>query len=196
MRMRMESPLSIKVILGSTREGRFSEKPGNWIADVARATGASVEVLDLRDYPMPFFAEAVSPSYKSEQYKDEHVEAFRLKIAEGDAFIVIAPEYNHGYPAVLKNALDYVYQEWNKKPIGFVSYGSAMGARSVEQLREVAIELQMAPIRNAIHMPYDVIVAAGKGTPDAELFAPYAERGKGLVEQLIWWATALKAARG
>lgn len=194
--MRMESPLSIKIILGSTRQGRFSEKPGAWIKGVVEATGATAELLDLRDYPMPFFDEAVTPSYKTEQYANPAVESFRLKIAEGDAFIVVAPEYNHGYPAVLKNALDYVYQEWNKKPIGFVAYGSAMGARSVEQLRQVAVELQMAPIRNAIHMPYDVIVAASKGTPDAELFAPFAERGTGMVDQLIWWAQALKAARG
>ena len=108
---------------------------------------------------------------------------------------MIAPEYNHGYTAVLKNALDYVYQEWNNKPIGFVTYGGAMGARSVEQLREVAVELQMAPIRNAIHMPYDVIIAAGKGTPENELFAPFSERATGFIDQLLWWGKALKAAR-
>jgi NAD(P)H-dependent FMN reductase len=188
--------LQIKVILGSTREGRFSEKPGAWIlAALKQQPGIQAEVLDLRDYPMPFFAEAATPSSKTEQYTDPAVIKWTAKIAQGDAFIVIAPEYNHGYPAVLKNALDYAYQEWNKKPIGFVSYGSAMGARSVEQLREVAIELQMVPIRSAIHMPYDVVMAIKNGASEDAAFQPYAERAAGLIEQLLWWARALKEAR-
>jgi NAD(P)H-dependent FMN reductase len=191
----MADVLKVKIILGSTRQGRFSEKPGHWAAEELKKRGVDVELLDLRDYQMPFFDEPVSPSYKQEPYKNEAVARWTAKVAEGDAFIVVAPEYNHGYTAVLKNALDYVYQEWNNKPIGFITYGSAMGARSVEQLREVAVELQMAPIRNAIHMPYDVIVASSKGTPDKELFAPYAERLGGLVDQLLWWGKALKAAR-
>ncbi|OGG68928.1 hypothetical protein A3C20_01670 [Candidatus Kaiserbacteria bacterium RIFCSPHIGHO2_02_FULL_55_25] len=188
--------VNIKVILGSTRQGRFSEKPGNWIlGELQKRSDVSAELLDLRDYQMPFFDEPVSPSYKQEEYKNEAVERWRNKVKEADGFIVIAPEYNHGYPAVLKNAFDYVYPEWNKKAIGFISYGSAMGARSVEQLREVAVELQLAPIRNAIHMPYDVLVATGKGTPEAEIFTPYAERTTGLVDQLLWWTKALKEAR-
>jgi NAD(P)H-dependent FMN reductase len=191
----MTDALKVKIILGSTRQGRFSEKPGRWAAEELKKRGLDVELLDLREYEMPFFDEPVSPSYKQEPYKNGAVARWTKKIAEGDAFLVIAPEYNHGYTAVLKNALDYVYQEWNNKPIGFITYGSAMGARSVEQLREVAVELQMVPIRNAIHMPYDVIVAAGKGTPESELFAPYMERLGGLIDQLLWWGRALKAAR-
>ncbi|OGG74055.1 hypothetical protein A3A40_00485 [Candidatus Kaiserbacteria bacterium RIFCSPLOWO2_01_FULL_54_20] len=191
------SPLNVKVILGSTRSGRFSEKPGQWIAEEAKKQkDLTVELLDLRDYPMPLFDEAETPGYKSKPYSHESVVRWTAKIAEADAFIVIAPEYNHGYPAVLKNALDYVYQEWNNKPIAFVTYGSAMGARTTEQLRQVAIELQMAPIRNAVHMPYDVLIAVGKGVPAAEIFAPYAERAGGLIEQLTWWGKALKTARG
>ena len=188
--------VNIKVILGSTRQERFSEKPGNWIlGELQKRSDVSAELLDLREYQLPFFDEPVSPSYKQEEYKHEAVERWRNKVKEADGFIVIAPEYNHGYPAVLKNAFDYVYPEWNNKPVGFISYGSAMGARSVEQLRGVAVELQMAPIRNAIHMPYDVVVAGGKGTPEAEIFAPYAERATGLIDQLLWWAKALKEAR-
>lgn len=192
----MDSKLKVKVIIGSTRQGRFGDKPAAWMAgEAAMRPDMDVEVLDLRDYQLPFFDEAVSPSYKSEPYKNEAVARWTAKVADGDAFIIVAPEYNHGYTAVLKNALDYVYQEWNNKAVAFVTYGSAMGARSVEQLREVAVELQMAPIRNAIHMPYDVIVAGGKGAAATELFAPYADRAKGLLEQLAWWAKALKAAR-
>lgn len=188
--------LQIKIILGSTRPNRFSEKPGAWmLGEAKKRTDIAAELLDLRDYQMPFFNEPVSPSYKTEEYANEAVERWRNKVKEADAFIVVAPEYNHGYPAVLKNAFDYVYPEWNKKPIGFISYGSVLGARSVEQLRLVAIELQMAPIRNAIHMPYDVVAAAQKGTPDAEIFAPYAGRAPGFLDQLVWWGKALKAAR-
>ena len=189
--------LNVKIILGSTRSMRFSEKPGQWIAEEAKKQkDLNVELLDLRDFPMPFFDEAETPGYKSKPYTHESVVRWTAQIAEADAFIIVAPEYNHGYPAVLKNALDYVYQEWNNKPIAFVTYGSAMGARTVEQLRQVAIELQMAPIRTALHMPYDVLVAAGKGVPAAEIFAPYAERADGLIGQLVWWGKALKTARG
>lgn len=192
----MTNPLRVKIILGSTREGRFSEKPGHWLrSEVEKRADIQAELLDLRDYPMPFFDEVETPSYKSKPYTDPTVVAWTAKIADGDAFIIITPEYNHGVPAVLKNAFDYVYQEWNNKPIAYVSYGSAMGARSVEQLREVAVELQMAPIRNAIHMPYDVVMAVGKGVPESEAFAPYVERATGLVDQLLWWGNALKAAR-
>lgn len=188
--------MHIKIILGSTREGRFSDKAGAWIkGELDKIADVEAEVLDLRDYPMPFFSEAETPGYKSKPYTEPVVARWTAKIAEGEAYIIVAPEYNHGYPAVLKNALDWVYQEWNNKPVAFVSYGSAMGARTVEQLRQVAVELQMAPIRNALHMPYDIIVAIGKGMPAAEAFAPYVERLGGLSAQLLWWARALKVAR-
>src|SRR3990167_11212542 len=193
----MSDTLKVKVILGSTREGRFSDKPGTWIlGGLQGKQDIAAEILDLRDYPMPLFNEVETPSYKTKPYTDPAVVKWTAKVAEADAFIIIAPEYNHGYPGVLKNALDYAYQEWNNNPVAFVSYGGALGARSVEQLREVAVELQMAPIRNAIHMPYDVIVAAGKGVSEEELFAPYANGASGLLDQLAWWAKALKAARG
>ena len=188
--------LKVKIILGSTREGRFSDKVGAWmLEEVKKDSHIEAEVLDLRDFEMPFFAEAETPSYKTKPYAHPAVAQWTAKIAEADAFIIVAPEYNHGYPAVLKNALDYVYQEWNNKPVAFVSYGSALGSRSVEQLRQVAIELQMAPIRNALHMPYDVIMAVGKGAPVGDVLAPYAERVGGLLSQLLWWGKALKAAR-
>lgn len=186
--------LSIKIILGSTRPGRFSEKPGNWIlGEASRRDDIASELLDLRDYQMPFFNEQETPSYKTKPYTHEAVVRWTEKIAEADGFIVIAPEYNHGYPAVLKNAFDYAYQEWNGKPIAFISYGSAMGGRSVEQLRLVAVELQMAPIRNAIHMPWDTVEAATKEGLSA--FKQYEQRASGLMDQLVWWGRALKDAR-
>ena len=104
------APLAIKVIAGSTREGRFSDKAAAWIAgELSKQERISVEALDLRDYNMPFFNESVSPSFKQEPYTNEAVARFTKKIAEGDAFVIVTPEYNHGTSGVLKNALDWVY---------------------------------------------------------------------------------------
>jgi NAD(P)H-dependent FMN reductase len=146
---------------------------------------------------MPFFDEPVSPSMIKEPYANPAVQAWTKKIAEGDAFIIVSPEYNHGYSAVLKNALDYVYKEWNNKPVGFVSYGSVGGARAIEQLRQVAVELQMAPIRNSVHIPWSLLASMmALPTPVApELFEPVAHGKDGLITQLLWWAKALKTAR-
>jgi NAD(P)H-dependent FMN reductase len=191
------SALKIKVITGSTRADRFSEKPALWITDeLKKQEGVEVELLDLRDYPMPFFEEGVSPSMKKEPYKHPVVSRWTAKIAEGDAFVIVTPEYNHGYPAVLKNALDYVYPEWNKKAVGFVSYGTVGGARAVEQLRQVAVELQMAPIRQSIHLPADKWVSVLTGKMSAEeMFVSLAGPAETFIDQLAWWARALKAAR-
>ncbi len=145
--------MKIKVILGSTRQGRVGEKVGAWVMDQAKnITGAEFELLDLRDYPMPFFDEPVSPSMIKEPYSNPLVANWTRKITEGDAFIIVTPEYSHGYPAVLKNALDYVYKEWNGKRIAFVGYGGVGAARGIEQLRQVVVELQMIPLRNAVHI--------------------------------------------
>jgi NAD(P)H-dependent FMN reductase len=160
MTMQQEQTLKIKVIIGSTRQNRFSEKPAHWIYEEAKKKdGVKIELLDLRDYPMPFFNEPVSPAMSGGKYSNEIVNKWSEKIMDGDAFIIVTPEYNHGYPAVLKNALDSIFPEWNRKAVGFVSYGNAGGARSVEQLRQVVIELQMVPIRSAIHIPVDVYMA-------------------------------------
>ena len=137
------STLKIKVIVGSTRANRFSEKTAAWIVETARKrTSLDVELLDLRDYPLPFFEEAMPPGMAKDQYSNPIVVKWRDKIREADGFIICTPEYNHGYPAVLKNALDYTYFAWARKAVSFVSWGSAGGARGVEQLRLVAIELE------------------------------------------------------
>ncbi|MDD5721364.1 MAG: NAD(P)H-dependent oxidoreductase [Candidatus Pacebacteria bacterium] len=195
--MKENTKLNIKVIMGSTREGRFSDKAAFWInEEIKKHEGVAVEVLDLRDYAMPFFNEAITPSAKKEPYKNEAVARFTAKIAEADAFVVATPEYNHGVPAVLKNALDWVYSEWHNKPIAFVSYGTAGGARSVEHLRLTSIELKMVPIREAIQINGEKYfpVSFGKSTPE-ELFLNYTEKAKTMITQLIWWASMLKNAR-
>lgn len=140
--------MKIKVILGSTRQGRFGEKVAAWVMDQVK----DAELLDLREFPLPFFDEAITPSALKVPYANPVVARWTAKIADGEAFIVITPEYNHGYPAVLKNALDYVKKEWMNKKIGFVGYGTLGAARAIEQLRQVVIELQMVPIKNAVHI--------------------------------------------
>jgi len=195
--------MKIKVIIGSTRQNRFSENPAQWIfEEVKKLDGVDAELLDLRDYPMPFFDDPMSPSMAKGQYSNETVKKWAEKIDQGDAFIIVSPEYNHGYSAVLKNALDVIYPEWNRKPVGFVSFGSAVGARAVEQLRQVAVELQMAPIRNAIHIPVDIFLAAimGQGPTGPEMFQPLREGMMGdrvqmFFNDLVWWTKALKNAR-
>ena len=195
--------LRIKIIVGSTRQNRFSEKPAGWIfEETKKLEGVEAELLDLRDYPMPFIDDPMPPSMAKGQYSNEIVKKWAEKINDGDAFIIVTPEYNHGYSAVLKNALDVIYPEWNRKPVGFVSYGSAVGARAVEQLRQVAVELQMAPIRNSIHIPVDIFFSAmmGKGPTGPEMFKPVREGMMGdrvqiFFDDLLWWAKALKAAR-
>ena len=194
----MPSPLNIKVILGSTREGRFGDKPARWIFDeAAKKENVKAELLDLRDYPLPFFNEPVSPSMIKEPYAHPVVKQWTAKIAEGDAFIIVTAEYNHGYPAVLKNVLDYVYREWHRKTVGFVGYGSVAGARAIEQLRQVAVELQMAPIRAAIHIPSAIYLAVmkEKAPADPKLFEPINAAKDTFLDQLIWWGNALKEAR-
>ncbi len=191
--------MKVQVILGSTREGRFSEKPGGWIVDeLKKRDGIEAEVLDLRDYPMPFFNEPVSPSVITEPYKNEAVQRWTRKIDEGDGYVIIAPEYNHGYPAVLKNALDYTYKSWNRKAVGFVGYGSAMGARSIEQLRLVVAELQMVSVRQSVLIPGAVYMEAKNASSDGAVktaFEPVSEQAKTMIDQLLWWAGALKNAR-
>jgi len=185
--------LKIQIILGSTRPNRLSEVVGRWIAGQAeKLKDVTVEILDLREYPMPFFNEPMPPSMLKGKYSDKVVSKWVKKVAEGDAYILIAPEYNHGYPAVLKNALDYPYSEWNRKPVGFVSYGGVGGARSVEQLRQIVIDLQMAPIRNSVNIMGVWQAFDDKGQPKDPKLNDFA---KGFLDQLVWWGKALKTAR-
>ncbi len=190
--------LKIKVIVGSTREGRFSEKLLPWITEaIDTQDGIECEVLDLRDYEIPYYDNAGSPKYvKDGNYSNETVVALAKKINEADAFLVIAPEYNHGYSAVLKNVLDSIYSEWNQKPVGFVSYGSVGGGRAVEQLRQVVVELQMAPISNAVHIQAPWFIRNEAGELKEGVLTEYDQALTDTLTQLVWWGNALKVARG
>jgi NAD(P)H-dependent FMN reductase len=188
--------INIKIILGSIRDGRFGDKPTKWLSDIAVSNkDLSIEVLDLKDYELPIFKEAVSPAYVVGEYSNNEVNTWAKKISEADAFIVVTPEYNHGYPSSLKNNIDYLYKEWNNKPIAFVGYGSAGGARAIQQLRQVAIELQMAPIRNSVHIMNPWFMTEEDGSLKAGVLDPYVKNAEGMIAQLVWWAKALKIAR-
>jgi NAD(P)H-dependent FMN reductase len=188
---------AISVIVGSTREGRFSEKPAHWILQhLKRRAGVDARLLDLRDFPMPFFDQPLTPATPGRPaFKNEVVQKWTAAIAQSDAFVVVTAEYNYGPAAVLKNAIDWVYPEWNRKAVGFVSYGSAGGVRSVQQLRESAIELQLAPIRSSVHIPVATLWAHYTGGDvDAGLAELEAPAGA-MIEDLLWWSAALKMAR-
>ncbi len=190
--------VKIKVIIGSTRQNRFSEKPARWIFDEIKSKESiEAELLDLHDYQVPFYDAPISPSRANGNYENEIVKKWAEKTKDGDAFIIVAPEYNHGPSAVLKNALDSIYIEWNNKAVGFVSYGSVGGARGVEQLRLNGIELQMAPIRNSIHIPWQVYMEVAKGNVPVNpaLFESLKDTQERFFDQLMWWTKALKAAR-
>jgi NAD(P)H-dependent FMN reductase len=191
--------LKIAVVLGSTRPKRFGEKPARWILhELAQRARVDATLLDLRDFPMPFFDLSVPPSGRTDDYGSSTVKAWRRKIDEADAYVVVAAEYNHGYTAVLKNAIDFLHKEWNEKPIGFVGYGGLGGSRAIEQLRLVAIELQMAPVRNAVHLPVGLYLSMAneEGSIDPKRFQPVQDAADKMIDQLLWWGEALKAARG
>ncbi|MEP7284745.1 MAG: NAD(P)H-dependent oxidoreductase [Chloroflexota bacterium] len=190
--------MKIHVIVGSTRQNRISEKPAQWIYEYAKTKpDLDVELIDLRDYPLPLFDGPTAPMHLQGKYSDELVQKWSNKVAEADGYIIVSPEYNHGYPAVLKNAIDVIYPEWNNKPVGFVSYGTLGGARAVEQLRLVAIELQMIPIQRALPVPGPILMALMR-PQDGNTSNPFEAitwQADGFLDQLIWWTKALKVAR-
>ena len=187
----------ISVIVGSTREGRFSEKPARWILQhLKKRDGVDTRLLDLRDFPMPFFDQPVTPATPGRAaFENEVVQKWTAAIAQSDGFVFVTPEYNYGPSAVLKNAIDWVYPEWRRKAACFVSYGYAVGARSVQQLRQNVIELQLAPIRSSVHIPVATLLAHYQGGDVeaglAELEAP----AGAMIDDLLWWTAALKTAR-
>jgi|SRR6185295_16376530 len=184
----------LAIIIGSIRPNRFADHPARWIEGIARARGDfDIEVLDLKDYKLPLFAEAASPA--AGPAKGEAQQRWREKIASFDAYLIIAAEYNHGATPSLTNALDHAYLEWNKKPVAFVGYGGVGAARAIEHLRAIAVELQMAPVRNAVHILLPVFMAVlreGKQLADFDFLN---QNAKEMLDQLLWWANALRAAR-
>ena len=184
----------IAIIVGSTRPTRFADKPVAWLKGFTdQRSDAQYEVLDLRDYPLPFFDEMASNAYMPSQ--NEVAVRWQRKLAEFDGYVIVTAEYNHAPTAVLKNALDQAYVEWNKKPVAFVGYGSVGAARAVEQLRTIAVELQMAPIRTAVHIQGADFFGAWQQGAALEDMAHLQPGVTAMLDELVWWTGALKAAR-
>lgn len=184
--------LKVAVILGSTRPGRNGEAVAQWVYETAkkRSNDAEFEYVDIKDFDLPLLDEPVPPSRG--QYNKDHTKTWSAKIQSFDAFIFVTPEYNHGIPGALKNAIDFLYREWNNKAAGFVSYGSAGGVRSVEHLRLVMAELQIADVRAQVSL------SLFTDFENFTKFKPAAHHEKSfndMLDQVIAWGTALKALR-
>lgn len=187
----------IAIVVGSTRTERFADYALTWLnQQLDGNTDFEFEVIDLREHDVAFDNLQKSPAANPRDYVSADHRLVGEKFDAADGFIVIAAEYNHGYTAPLKNTLDHFFVELNRKPIAFVGYGNVGGARAIEQLRQVAIELDMASVRPAVHIlpPYILEIRAGNDNV-AEVFAPLEVRLEALLADLHWWATALGAAR-
>jgi NAD(P)H-dependent FMN reductase len=193
------SLLQILIIGGGTREGRYGDKAAHWIASRFHdRDNVEVELVDLRDWPLPLFDQALPPArVTTADYGHPLANQWAAKVASADGFVIVSAEYNHGYTAVLKNALDWVFREWNRKPVAFVGYGGGGGARAIEQLRQVAVELELAPIRAAVHLAKDIYLATMKEPVpvDPALFSASEPAAKVLVDELLWWSWTLRRGR-
>lgn len=185
--------VKIKVLTGSARPGRFNMQPAQWIYEIAKKrTDIEVELIDVQELALPFLDEAVPPS--QHKYSKDHTLAWAEKIKETDGFIFVTPEYNHSYSPVLKNAIDFLYQEWNFKPVSFISYGSmAGGARAVEHLRGVAGELKMYDLREQILLPSYYEHTDENG--NYQFTDRHEESAKTLIDSLVFWSEQMKEAR-
>ena len=180
----------IGIILGSTRPGRNGEAVAKWVLDVAKQrTDAEFELVDLLDYNLPHYDEPIPASMGN--YVHPHTQEWARKIASFDGFIIVTPEYNHSTSGALKNAIDFLFAEWNNKAVGFVSYGSVGGARAVEHLRLIAGELMMADVRAQLALSF-------AGDFENYQFAPKEQHAVALtpvIDQTVAWATALAPLR-
>ncbi|MBV7379030.1 NADPH-dependent FMN reductase [Maritimibacter dapengensis] len=187
----------IALIIGSTRDARWADEPANWLLTQAKKrSDIEVELVDLRDFDLPLFNEAASNLWVPSQ--DPKAVAWQEKIAEFDGYVWLTAEYNHTMPAAMKNALDQAYNEWVKKPVTAFGYGSMGAVRSVEHLRQIAVELQMVPVRSALHLGgADFFAAhpmgAGKGIEAVE--ENLLPSASGMFDDLVWWAHATMSAR-
>ena len=191
--------LNLKIIVGSTRPGRAADHVVPWITSLAKQHPAfTAEVLDLRDWPLPFFAETFQTvgDPQNPTYSDPIVRRWNQRIAEGDAYLFITPEYNHSVPAVLKNAIDSVFASFafRNKPAAFTGYsgGIAAGVRAIEHLAHIAIEAEMVPLRSSVLIP----LVGGAFGQDGDPKDPAAALAAGIMlDDLAWWAAALDKAR-
>ncbi len=187
----------IAIIIGSTRDSRFGEKPAKWLLERAqKRDDFEVELVDLADFDLPFFNEKASNAWMPSE--DPKAVAWQEKIAEFDGYIFVTAEYNHSITGALKNALDQAYKEWVHKPMGALGYGGVGAARAVEHLRAIGVELQMVPVRNAVHIAAGSFMKVHPMGENAEISTIEDAIGgsaDALFDDMAWWANATKAAR-
>jgi NAD(P)H-dependent FMN reductase len=183
--------LKLQIIIGSTRPGRNGEAVGKWAYEIAKKRkDIQTELVDLGDYDLPLFDEPISPAYAP--ITNENAKKWAAKINEADGYVFVTPEYNHGMPASLKNAVDFLFKEWNDKAIGFVGYGSAGGARSIEQFRQVSAEVHMADVRTQL------LLSLVDDFENMKVFKPrphHEQTLNTLLDQVASWAKVLKPLR-
>ncbi len=187
----------IAVIISSTREGRFADVPARWVvAELAKIDGIDVDLVDLRDHPLPEY-DVPAPARTPRKYSTGVIAQFAEHIDRADGFIFLTAEYNHGYTAALKNAMDHLFVEWTRKPVAFIGWGNVGGSRAIEQLRQVTAEFEMAPLRYAVHILPDVMraVLTAEDRFDPSLLEPLRPRWDLLINDLQWWTRALATAR-
>lgn len=193
----MANKPKIAIIIGSTRAARFADKPAGWIFDKARAReDIEVDLLDLRSFDLPFFNEVASNLWVPSQ--DPNAVRWQETLAGYDGFIFVTPEYNHSIPAVLKNALDQAYVEWNRKPFGIVGYGGTGAARAAEHLRQIGVELQMVPCRNAVHIggaEFLKVHPMGENAEMATIAHAIEPAAEAMLDELALWADVTRQAR-
>lgn len=187
----------IAIIIGTTRETRFADKPAQWITELAKSRGdMEVELVDIRDFDLPFFNEPASNMWMPSS--DENAVRWQQKIAEFDGYIFITAEYNHSISGALKNALDQAYTEWVRKPAAIVGYGGTGATRAAQHLRAIATELQMVPTRNAVHIgggEFIKIHPMGANGPMSDIEDVILPSANNMLDDLLWWTNATKAAR-
>ena len=187
----------IALIIGSTRPTRFADKPAQWMLKQAQARDdMDVELIDLRDFKLPFFDEKATNLHVPSQ----NPEALRWQntIARFDGFIFVVAEYNHSITAALKNALDEAYKEWNRKPFTAIGYGSVGATRAIEHLRSIAVELHMVSTHAAVHIggaDMFIVHPMGSDKPIEDIEAHLLPHAKVALDELVWWAKATMAAK-
>ena len=183
--------LKVAIIIGSTRPGRIGEAVAKWVHDLAaKRHDAHYELIDIKDFNLPLLDEPMPPSQG--KYSKAHTKAWAAAIEPCDAFVFVTPEYNHSTSGALKNAIDFLYKEWNNKAAGFVSYGSASGVRAVEHLRLIMAELQIADVRA------QVMLSLFTDFENYSTFkpAPHHEATVGaMLDQVVAWGGAMKTLR-
>ena len=185
------------MIIGSTRPRRFADKPADWlIGQAAERDDFTLDRLDLREFDLPFFAEAATNLHASST--DPKVLAWQDAIRPYDGYIFVVAEYNHSVTGALKNALDQAYVEWVRKPFSALGYGSTGGARAVEHLRGIGIELQMVPSKFGAHIGGSDMFKVhpmGANAPISDIQDAIKPSVDAMFNDLVWWATVLRSAR-